>query len=323
MLPALIAIVSLTISGASLAQTATESFPNRPVTIVVPFPPGGGTDVGARLVAQKLSAKWGQSVVIENKGGAAGIVGAEAALKAKPDGYTLFVGNIGTQAINPSLYKKMSYDPASAFAPIGMIAELPLVLLATPGLPVTSSRELIAQAKAQPERITYASSGAGGAPHLAAEMYQSAANVKLTHVPYKGGGPAVADLLAGHVQLLFATVLESIGHVRSGKLKGLAVTSTTRSPALPDMPTLAESGLAGFETGSWIAVFAPNGVPKALVDKVSADLKEVLSQNDTRQALIQQGATPLILSPEELRQRVEKDRKTYAKIIQDTGIKID
>lgn len=301
---------------------AAQPFPTRPVTVVVPFPPGGGTDVGARLVAQKLSVKWGQPVLVDNKAGAAGMVGADIVAKAKPDGYTLLVGNVGTQSVNPSLYKKMSYDPDRAFAPVSMIAELPLVLLITPSLPYQSIRDLVAAARSEPGKLSYASSGSGGAPHLAAEIFRKSGGVNMLHVPYKGGGPAVTDLMAGHVDMLFATVLESIGHIKSGKLRGLAVSSASRSPALPDMPTVGES-LPGFDTGSWIGMLAPAGTPPAIIEKISADVREVLAQPDTRQTLIVQGATPLGLTPAAFQARIDADRQRYGRIIRESGITIE
>lgn len=316
----------MVLGSAAPAQAQLESpaaYPSRPVTVVVPFPPGGGTDVGARLVAQKLSLKWGQPVVIDNKGGAAGMLGADVVAKARPDGYTLLVGNVGTQSVNPALYKKMSYDPDTAFAPISMIAELPLLLLVNPGLSYRTVKDLTAAAKAEPGKISYASSGAGGAPHLAAEIFQKSAGLNLLHVPYKGGGPAVSDLMAGHVNMLFATVLESIGHIKSGKLRGLAVSSAARSPALPDLPTVAESGLPGFDTGSWIGMLAPAGTPPAIVDKISADVREVLAQADTSQKLINQGATPMGTTPAVFKARIDSDRQRYGRIIQDSAIRVE
>ncbi len=311
-------------SGDSLAQAADgQAYPTRTVTVIVPFPPGGGTDIGARLVAQKLSLKWGQSVVVENRGGAAGLLGADAVAKAKPDGYTLLVGNVGTQSVNPALYAKMPYNPDTAFEPITMIAELPLVLLVTPSLPYQTVQELVAAAKAEPGKISYASSGAGGAPHLAAEILKSSAGIDLLHVPYKGGGPAVADLMAGHVNLLFATVLEGSGAVRSGKLRGLAVSSATRSLALPDLPTVAESGVPGFDTGSWIGMLAPAGTAQTIIQKIAADIRTVLSQDDTRETLIKQGATPLIMTTEQFTARINLDRKRYGEVIKASGIKVD
>ncbi len=301
------------------AQSAAP-YPSRPVTVVVPFPPGGGTDVGARLVAQKLSLKWGQPVIIENRGGAAGRVGAELVAKAKPDGYTLLVGNVGTQSVNPALYKKMSYDPDKAFAPIGMIAELPLVMLVTPSLPWKNIKDVVEAAKKEPGKITFASSGAGGAPHLAGEIFQQASGTKMLHVAYKGGGPAALDLMAGHVNIYFGTVLESVGHVKSGKLKGLGVTSASRSPALQELPTIAESGYAGFDTGSWIGMLAPAGTPTSIINKISADLREVLALPDTQKTLITQGATPWPMTPEQFAQRIKSDQARYGRIIKENNL---
>ena len=317
-------VTSLSIAAASsVCAQALDNYPIRPVTIVVPFPPGGGTDVGARLVAQKLSLKWGQPVIVENRGGAAGRLGADLVAKAKPDGYTLLVGNVGTQSVNPALYKKMPYDADKAFAPIGMIAELPLVMLVTPALPWQNVKDVVDAAKKEPGKITVASSGAGGAPHLAGEIFQQASDTKMLHIAYKGGGPAALDLMAGHVNIYFGTVLESVGHVKSGKLKGLGVTSASRSPALPELPTIAESGYAGFDTGSWIGLLAPAGTPAAIINKVSADLREVLALPDTKNTLITQGATPWPMTPEQFAARINSDRQRYGKIIEENNLSAD
>ncbi len=313
------AVMTCALPGAALAQ----NYPNKPVTIIVPFAPGGGTDIGARLVAQKLTARWGQSVVVDNKGGAGGVVGVDAAVKAKPDGYTLLVGNIGTQSINPSLFKKLPYDHDKAFAPISMIAELPFFALARPTLAANNIRELIALAKANPGKVTFASSGNGGSPHLSGEILQAVAGVQMVHVPYKGGGPAMTDLMAGHVDLLFASVLESIGHVKSGKLKTLGVSTATRSAAAPDIPTIAESGLKDFDSGSWLGLFAPAGTPPEIINKIAADVKAVLDDDATRQVLIQQGANPKSSTPAQLAALMEADRKRYAKIIAEKNISLD
>jgi tripartite-type tricarboxylate transporter receptor subunit TctC len=310
----------MTLGALSAHAQSAVPYPSRPVTVVVPFPPGGGTDVGARLVAQKLSLKWGQPVIVENRGGAAGRVGAELVAKAKPDGYTLLVGNVGTQSVNPALYKKMPYDPDKAFAPIGMIAELPLVMLVTPSLPWKSVKDVVEAAKKDPGKITFASSGAGGAPHLAGEIFQQASGTKMLHVAYKGGGPAALDLMAGHVNIYFGTVLESVGHVKSGKLKGLGVTSATRSPALQELPTIAESGFAGFDTGSWIGMLAPAGTPASIINKISADLREVLALPDTKNTLITQGATPWPMTPEQFAQRIKSDQARYGRIIKENNL---
>jgi len=298
-------------------------YPDRAVSIVVPFPPGGGTDVGARLIAQKLSARWGQPVIIENKGGAAGMIGSDFVARAKPDGYTLLIGNIGTFSINPSLYKKLPYDPDKAFAPISMIAELPFFLLVAPSFKANNIKELIAFAKANPGVVTYASSGSGSGPHLAGEMFEKAAGLEMVHIPYKGGGPAATDVMAGHVSMYFSTVLESIGSVKAGKLKALGASSGTRSPAMLELPTISESGVPGFDAGSWIGIAAPAGISPAIIDKISADVKAVLSDQETRQSLVQQGATPLPLPPTAFKARIDSDRQRYAKIIKDGNVQID
>jgi tripartite-type tricarboxylate transporter receptor subunit TctC len=313
----------LLLSVAFLANAQTGSFPDRPVTIVVPFPPGGGTDAGARLIAQKLSTRWGQSVIIDNKAGASGMVGSEFVSRAKPDGYTLLVGNIGVFSINPSLYKKMPYDADKAFTPISMIAELPYFLLVTPTMKVSNVKELIAYAKANPGSVTYASSGSGSGPHLAGEMFEKAAGIDMMHIPYKGGGPAAADVMAGHVNMYFSTVLESIGSVKSGKLKALGTSSLVRSPALPELPTIAESGVAGFDAASWIGIVAPAGTSPVLVDKIAADIRAVVLDQDTKQTLIQQGATPMPLTPVAFKTRIESDRVRYAKVIKDGNVQAE
>lgn len=317
-----LALATLTALSASLAL-AQGAFPSRPVTLVVPFAPGGGTDTGARLVAQKLSLKWGQPVVIDNKGGAAGMIGADLVAKAKPDGYTLLMGNIGTQAINPALYKKMPYDADHAFEPVSLVAELPLVMMVNPQVPAKTAKEFIAYAKTQPGRLSYSSSGAGGSMHLAAEMFKSGSSTFVLHVPYRGGGPAMADLIAGHVQLAFATVLESSGHIKSGTVRALAVTGDKRVPALPDVPTLAEAALPGFNSISWIGILAPAGTPKDTVDKISADVREVLAADETQRKLTDLGALPKGSTPAQFQQLIANDRKRYTQIILDKKIGID
>jgi len=316
----LIGAALLALAGVAVAQGA---YPGRPVTLVVPFPPGGGTDTGARIVAQKLGAKWGQTVIVENKGGAAGMIGADMVAKAKPDGYTLLMGNIGTQAINPSLYKKMPYDAATAFVPITLVAELPLAMMVNPAVPAKTAREFIALAKREPGKLSYSSSGAGGAPHLAAEMFKEATGTFIVHVPYRGGGPAIGDLIAGHVQLSFMTVLEASGHIKAGKLRALAVTGSQRVPALPEVPTLAEAALPGFNSISWIGVLAPAGTPKEIVDKVASDVREVLASDDVKLKLIELGAVPAGTTPAQFQALIASDRKRYEQVIKDKKISVD
>ena len=306
--------------GFLVSAAAFAQYPNHTVTLVVPFPPGGGTDTGARLVATKLGQKWKQVVIVDNKPGAAGLLGADFVSKAKPDGYTLMMGNIGTQSINPSLYKKISYNPDTAFAPVTLVAELPLVMLTHASYAAKSAKEVIAMAKAQPGKITYSSSGPGGSMHLAGALFESASGIEMLHIPYKGGGPAIADLIAGHVDISFATVLESSGHIKSGRLRALAATSTKRSPALPDVPTLAETVLPGFNTGSWIGILAPAGTPAAIIDQVARDVREVVNSPEVRDQLIAQGATPVGGTPAEFKALIDADRERYAKIIKDKNI---
>lgn len=323
MKPIYLGALALLACQGAVALAQTTDFPSKSVTMVVPFPPGGGTDAGARIVAQRLSVKWKQPVVVENKGGAAGQIGAEFVAKAKPDGYTLLMGNIGTQAINPSLYRKMAYDPDKAFAPVSLVAELPLAMMVNPAVPAKTAQEFIALAKSQPGRLSYSSSGAGGGPHLAAEMFKQGSGTFVLHVPYKGGGPAISDLIAGHVQLSFMTVLEASGHIKSGKLRALAVTSAKRVEAFPELPTLAESALPGFNSISWIGLLAPAGTPPELVDKLSADVREVLASEDVKSRLVGLGGIPQGNTPAEFARMIESDRKRYAQIIRERNITVD
>jgi tripartite-type tricarboxylate transporter receptor subunit TctC len=318
---------SVTVTLFLLLQIATtawaQAYPQRPVTWIVPFPPGGGTDISARTVAAKLGERWKQSVVIENRAGAAGIVGTDAAAKARPDGYTLLIVNVGIVSINPALYPKLPYDADKAFVPISLLCELPFVLMASPKFAPSSVQELVAYAKANPGKVTFASSGQGGSPHLTAEIFQLATGTQMTHVPYKGGGPAMTDLMAGHVDLLFASVLEGSGHIKSGRLKGLAVTHIKRSPALPDVTTLAEAGVKDAESGSWIALLAPAGTPQAIVDKVGADIKEAVAAPEVNEKLIAQGAVPQASSARELQALIDADRLRYGRIIREKNLKAE
>jgi len=302
---------------------AAQAYPNKTVTLVVPFPPGGGTDTGARIVAEQLGKRWGQTVVVENKGGAAGQIGADQVAKARADGYTLLMGNIGTQAINPALYAKMPYDPDKAFAPVSLVAELPLAMMVNPAVPANTPKEFIALAKSKPGQLSYSSSGSGGAPHLAAELFKDQSKTFVLHVPYRGGGPAISDLLAGHVQLSFMTVLEASGHIKSGKLRALAVTGDKRVSALPEVPTLAEAALPGFNSISWIGILAPASTPKEIVDKVSGDIRAVLADESVKQRLIGLGAVPAGNTPEQFAKMIEGDRKRYTQIIRDRKITTD
>ncbi|MSQ64172.1 MAG: tripartite tricarboxylate transporter substrate binding protein [Betaproteobacteria bacterium] len=300
-----------------------QSWPAKPVTLVVPFAPGGGTDITARTIAARLTAKWGQSMVVENRGGAGGILGADAVARAKPDGYTLLIANVGVTSINPALYTKLPYNPDTAFTPVSLVCELPFVLMASPSFPPNSIKELVAYAKTKPGAVTFASSGSGGSPHLTAEIFQAATGTRMTHIPYKGGGPAMIDLMSGQVNLLFASVLEGSGHIKAGKLKGLAVSHAKRNPALPDVPTLAEAGVKDAESGSWIALLAPAGTPATVIDKLNSDINEAVSVPDVRDRLIGQGAVPQAGTPKELQALIDADLRRYGRIIREQGLKAE
>ena len=311
--------------GLSLITTSAlaQAWPARPVTFIVPFPPGGGTDISARTLAARLAAKWGQSVLIENRGGAGGIVGADAAARSRPDGYTFLIANVGVTSINPALYSKLPYNHETAFTPVSLVCELPFVLMASPAFPPNSVKELIAFSKAKPGAVTFASSGSGGSPHLTAEIFQAATGTKWTHIPYKGGGPAMLDLMSGQVNLLFASVLEGSGHIKAGKLKGLAVSHAKRNPAIPEVPTLAEAGVKDAESGSWIALLAPAGTPAAIVEKTNSDVNEAVAAADVREKLIGQGAVPQAGTPKELQALIDADLKRYGRIIREQGLKAE
>ena len=306
--------------GVAHAQTA---WPAKPVTLVVPFVAGGGTDIGTRIVAQRLTQIFGQAFIVDNKGGAGGNVGLEVVSRAKPDGYTLLIGNVGTQSINPTLYKKLSYNPDTAFVPVGQFAELPFVLAVSNSLPVKNVKELVELAKAQPGKLNYASSGNGGSPHLSAETFKIATGTQIVHVPYKGGGAAMTDLMAGNVDMIFASVLETSGFIKAGKLKALAITSKGRVSAMPDVPTLQENGVTGAESGSWIGLLAPADTPKEIIEKLSEGLRQVVATPEIQQQLLVQGAIAKGGTPADFAQLIAADRKRYARIILDNKLTLD
>jgi tripartite-type tricarboxylate transporter receptor subunit TctC len=319
----LLAFLCSAFASGALAQ----AYPARPVTFVVPFAPGGGTDITARTVAAKLTQVWSQAgaagtVVVDNRTGAGGLIGADAVAKAKPDGYTLLIANVGTQSINPFLYK-MPYDPDKAFAPVSLICELPFVMMASNAFGPKTVKEVIAYAKANPGKVTYGSSGIGGSPHLTSELIQGLTGTKMLHVPYKGGAPAMIDLISGQINIMYVSVLESSNNIKAGKVKGLAVTHAKRNVALPDVPTIAEAGVPGGESGSWIALLAPAGTPQAIVDRLNADIRAVVADAEVRDKLIGQGAVPQTGSPAELQALIDADAKRYGRIIREQNLKIE
>ena len=299
-----------------------QSWPAKPIRIVAPFPPGGTVDITARILQPKLSEAFGQPVVVENRAGAGGAVGTEAVARSAADGYT-FLLTLSSHTINPILYK-LSYDTERDFAPVTMVASVPQLIAAHPDAPAKTLRELVAAAKARPGALAYASPGNGTPGHIAAELLKLKTGIDLVHVPYKGGGPALADTVAGQVPFLFLTAPAGIPSVRSGKLRALAVTTARRTPAAPEIPTVAEElALPDYVVDSWLALFAPAGTPSAIVARVQKDVARVLKQPETRQRLVEQGAEPVGGTPEELAHVVSTELRTWAAVIRQAGIKAD
>jgi tripartite-type tricarboxylate transporter receptor subunit TctC len=309
--------------AAAWCALAQAQFPSQAVTLVVPYPPRDEADTSARLIAGKLIERWGRAVLVENKPGGAGVEGADQVAKANPDGHTLLMGSVGTQAINPSLYRKLPYDPDRAFAPVSLVAEVPLVLLVHPSIKAQAPRDLVAPARPKSAPLKYASSGTGGLMHLCAALFESTARVQFVHVPYKGDGQAISDLAAGRVDLSFAPLPEAIGHITAGKLRALAVTSAQRSPTLPKLPTVAESGFPGYECSAWVGILAPAGTPAATVERIAKDVHRALTASDVRHALDQQGAIAVGSTPAQFKSLIERDRKRYARLIEEKKITVE
>ena len=307
------------ISGAAVAQ----DYPNKPVRLIVPQSPGGGADILARAVAAKLSVAWGQQVVVDNRAGAAGIIGTETAAKAAPDGYTLLMGAIGANGINPGLYPNLPYDSRKDFAPVTMVASAPLLVVLHPSVPLSSTKELIAFAKSQPGKVNFASAGSGNATHLAGELFKTMASVDLTHVPYKGATPAETDLIGGQVQLMFSSILSALPHVKAGRMKAVAVTSLRRSSLAPELPTVAESGLPGYEMNPWYGVFVPAGTPRPIIDKINRDIVRVLQLPDVKERFATLGAEPVGNTPEQFGAFVDAEITKWTKVIKDSGAKAE
>jgi tripartite-type tricarboxylate transporter receptor subunit TctC len=297
----------------------SQPYPARPVRLIVPFAPGGGTDIIARVMSPHLSELLGKQVVIENRPGAGTIIGAELAAKARPDGYTLFMGITGTMAINPSIYDKLPYDPVRDFAPIILMAVGPNVLVVDPSLPVKSVTELIAYAKAHPGKLSYASSGTGGAPHLAGELFKSMAGADMVHISYKGAAPATTAVMTGEVKVMFAGMGAALPFIKAGKLRALGVAGSKRSVAMPDLPMIGEY-LKGYEASTWFGMFAPAGTPNQIITKLNADVLKVMSRSDVEGQLFSQGYETLTSTPEELGTYVKTEIAKWSKVIRDANI---
>jgi len=307
---------------ACLAATnaAAQAYPTRPIHLIVPFPPGGVTDIVGRIIAQRLSEGLGQQVVVENRGGGNGSIGAALASKATPDGYTLLMGT-ATHAINATFMPNPGFDLEKDFAPVSLVASVPLLLAVNPSMPVTDVKLLVAYAKANPGKLNFASGSTGSASHLAGEMLKSAAGIQMTHIPYKGGGPAVQDLIAGHVGLMFENMPSILPHVQAGRLRGIATTGPKRSAAIPELPTMIESGFPGFEAGSWYGIFAPAGTPPEIVDRIHAEVVKALKNPEMQKQLSAQGADPIGNSPQEFAAFIHGEIAKWAQVIKTSGAK--
>jgi tripartite-type tricarboxylate transporter receptor subunit TctC len=304
-----------------LAQpvAAQQPYPAKPVRLVVPSAPGGGTDITARVMAPKLSEFLGQQVVVENRAGAGTMIGGEVVARAAPDGYTLLMG-ISTLAINPAMYKKVPYDALKDFAPITQAVSLPNILVVHPSLPVKTVKELVAFAKARPGQLQFASAGVGTNPHLAAELFLSMTGTKMLHVPYKGSGAGVIDVIAGHVPVMTPSILTGLPHTKAGRLRALGVTSARRAGGAPDVPTIAEAGVPGYEAVQWFGILAPAGTPRAVIERVHREAVKVLQSADIRERLKADGADPVASSPEEFAAFLRSETAKWAKVVKAVGI---
>ena len=317
----------LRITGAALlAALATSAFaqgyPTKPAKVIVPYPPGGPTDIVARVVSQKLSEQMGQQFIVENRPGAGGNIGAEAVAKSPADGYTLLVATTA-HAINPALFKSLGYNLVKDFAPVSQLTSGPLVIVANPSLPVKNVKELIALAKAKPGTLNYASSGNGQSTHLSAELFGTMAGVKMNHIPYKGSAPALTDVMGGQASLMFDTMLSAMPQVKNGKLKAIAVTSAARSPAAPDVPTVAESGLPGYEAIAWNGLLAPAGTPAEVVNKLNAELKKALDAPDVKDRFSAQGFGAAWNTREAFAKFIQAELDKWAKVVKVSGATLD
>lgn len=315
---ALIAIAVL--PSATLAQ---GGYPNRPVRIVVPFPAGGGADIFARLVGRKFTETLGQQFVADNRAGASGIIGCEIVAKAPPDGYTLLLGTTGTHATNPAVYPKLPYDSLKDYAPVSLIAESPFVLLVHPSLPVKNVRELIALAKRQPGQLTYGSSGVGSSSHLGFALFNLMAGINTVHVPYKGLPPATADTIAGNLTMTWDSITASSAYIKAGRVRALGIGSAKRSPLLPDLPTISEAGLPGYELGSWYGIFAPAGTPQDIVRQLYGETVKALSGNGMKDQFAALGAQPIGSTPEEFAAVVQRDLAKWTRVAREANVKAE
>jgi tripartite-type tricarboxylate transporter receptor subunit TctC len=314
--------VALLFSLGAAATAIAADYPAKPIRLIVPFAAGGGNDAVARTIAQRLAEELGQQVVVDNRPGAGGIVGAELAAKSAPDGYTLFLGGVGSHAINPSVHRDLPYDAVTDFAPISLIASAPLILVVNPSVPASSVEELIGLAKAKPNTINYASNGNGSSSHLAAVMFESMTAIRMTHVPYKGLSPALVDLLAGRVQAMFSSVVAILPQVTAGKLRALAVTGERRLALLPDVPTVAEAGVIGYQAGSWYGILAPAGTPPEIIRKLNGEIVRAIRRPEMQRSFALEGAEPIGSSPQEFAAHIRAELDRIGKVAREARIEL-
>ncbi len=314
--------ISYVTSALTLCSVA-QAYPTKPIRMIVGYPPGGGTDIVARVMAQKLTENFGHTVVVDNRGGATGNIGTEIAARATPDGYTILMGNVAPNAINVSLFKTIPFDPVKDFAPISLVALTPNILVVHPSLPAKSVKDLIVLAKAKPGTFNYASAGIGSSSHLAGALFGILTGTNIVHVPYKGGGPAMVDVLSGQIQLYFATMPAAMPHVKSGKLRPVAVTTEKRSQTLPEFPTIAESGVTGYEAATWYALLAPVQVPRAIITRLHGEVVKILAAPDLRDKLKSQGFEPVGNTPDQFAAYIKSEIAKWGKVIRDAGIRAE
>lgn len=315
-------LVAAAVTGAGLAP-AQAAYPDHPIRLIVPFPAGGPTDAMARIVSEQLTDNFGQTVVVENRGGAGGVIATEAAAASTPDGYTLFFATTGTMTINPSLYPDMSVKPLSAFEPVGMIASTVNVLVVPPALKIDTTQELIALAKKKPGLLTFGSAGVGSSNHLSGELFKDMAGIDILHVPYKGSAAALTDLLGGRISMMFDTISNAAPNIQAKKIKALGVTGVSKSSALPHVPTISEAGLPGFEVSIWFGVVAPHGTPPEIVDTLNNSLNKILAQANVQKKLESFGAMPLPGSSDDFAKQMKADQAKWSKLIRTSGLKVD
>lgn len=321
-LPSAVAACFVLIAAGTAHEAQAQAYPAKPIRIVVPFPPGGTTDILTRVIGQKLTEAWGQQVIIDNRVGASGNIGTEAVVRSAGDGYTLLSAST-VNTVNPSLYSKLSYDPLKDFTPITLLAQVANILVVHPSLPVKTVKEFIAFAKKRPGELNFSSAGNGSAPHLTAEMFKMRTGVNIVHVPYKGAPPAMNDLLAGHVALTFATAPSGVPHVQSGRLRALGVSSATRIPALPNVPTIAEAGVPGYEAIGWNGLVGPSGMPQAVVGRLNAEIVKIMRVPEVSKRLGDLGLELRTSTPAEFAAFLKAEVVKWAKVVKDSGARID